>query len=47
VIGDENIIYKAEKELSLYQFNADTHEYEKISDGKGIDDITIINGGNA
>lgn len=47
IIGDENIIYKAEKEQSLYQFNADTYEYEKISDGKGIDNITIINGGNA
>lgn len=46
-IGDEDIIYKAEKEQSLYQFNANTLEYEKLSDGKGIDDITIINGGNA
>ena len=46
-IGDEGIIYKAEKEQSLYQFNADTYEYEKLSDGRGIDDITIINGGNA
>jgi hypothetical protein len=47
VIGDEGIIYKAEKEQSLYQFNTDTFEYEKLSDGRGIDDITIINGGNA
>lgn len=47
VVGDENIIYKAEKELSLYQFNAETYEYEKISDGRGIDDINIINGGKA
>lgn len=47
VIGDEGIIYKAEKELSLYQFNSETYEYEKLSDGTGIDDITIINGGNA
>lgn len=47
VIGDENVIYKAEKEQSLYQFNTDTYEYEKLSDGRGIDDITIINGGNA
>ena len=47
VIGDENVIYKAEKELSLYQFNTDTYEYEKISDGRGIDDINIINGGTA
>lgn len=47
VIGDPNVIYKAEKEQSLYQFNIDTYEYEKLSDGKGIDNITIINGGNA
>lgn len=47
VIGDENIIYKAEKEQSLYQFNADTGKYEKISDGRGFDNITIINGGDA
>lgn len=46
-VGDESIIYKAEKEQSLYQFNADTNEYEKLSDGKGIDDIQIINGGTA
>ena len=46
-IGDPNIIYKASDELSLYQFNSETKTYEKLSDGKGIDDITIINGGNA
>ena len=46
-IGDEDIIYKAEKEQSLYQFNADTKKYEKLSDGTGIDDINIINGGIA
>ena len=47
IIGYEDIIYKAEKEQSLYQFNADTKEYEKLSDGRGIDDIQIINGGKA
>ena len=47
VIGYENIIYKATKEQSLYQFNMDTYEYEKLSDGRGIDDITIITGGRA
>ena len=47
MVGDENIIYKAEKEQSLYQFNPDTFEYEKLSDGRGIDDIQIINGGTA
>ena len=45
--GDPNVIYKAANELSLYQFNSQTNAYEKISDGRGIDDITIINGGNA
>ena len=45
--GDEDIIYKAEIEQSLYQFNADTKKYEKLSDGTGIDDINIINGGTA
>ena len=47
VIGDENVIYKAEKEQSLYQFNADTYEYEKLSDGADMDNIQIINGGRA
>ena len=47
IVGDPNIIYKAAKELSLYQFNPETNSYEKLSDGKGIDDIKIINGGNA
>jgi hypothetical protein len=46
-MGEEGIIYKATEELSLYQFNADTKQYEKLSDGKGLDDIKIINGGNA
>ena len=46
-VGDPNIIYKAADELSLYQYNAETQLYEKLSDGKGIDNITIINGGIA
>lgn len=46
-VGDPDLIYKAADELSLYQFNAETKQYEKISDGKGLDDIKIINGGNA
>lgn len=47
VIGDPNVIYKAASELSLYQFNYDTFTYEKLTDGRGIDNIEIINGGNA
>ena len=46
-IGDPNIIYKAANELSLYQYNAKNQSYEKISDGKSIDNITIVNGGIA
>lgn len=46
-VGDPNVIYKAANELSLYQFDTNTNTYEKISDGRGIDNITIINGGNA
>lgn len=45
--GDPNLIYKAAEELSLYQFNPDTREYEKLSSGAELDDIKIINGGNA
>ena len=46
-LGDPSILYKASKELSLYQFNPETNSYEKLSDGKTIDNITHINGGNA
>ena len=46
-VGDPDLIYKAAEELSLYQYNADTQKYEKLSDGTGLDDIKIINGGNA
>jgi hypothetical protein len=46
-VGDSSAIYKASDEQSLYQFNSTTKTYEKLSDGKGLDDIKIINGGNA
>ena len=45
--GREDLIYKAANELSLYQFNPATSAYEKLSDGRGLSDIQIINGGNA
>lgn len=45
--GKSDVIYKASKELSLYQFNPDTNLYEKLSSGVGLDNIKIINGGNA
>ena len=47
VEGDSNAIYKAADELSLYQYNAEAKQYEKLVDGKNIDNITTINGGNA
>ena len=46
-IGQENLIYKAADELSLYQFNTATQTYDKLSDGRGLSDIEFINGGNA
>lgn len=46
-VGDPNIIYKASKEQSIYQFNPETNAYEKLSDGTGVEDIRIINGGTA
>lgn len=46
-VGDSHILYRAIKEMSLYQYNPTTATYEKLSDGRGIDNITIINGGNA
>ena len=45
--GDSSVIYKAANEKSLYQFNSATMKYEKLSDGKQIEDINYINGGNA
>ena len=46
-VGSPEIIYKAEKEQRLYQYNPETAEYELLSDGKGVEDINIINGGTA
>ena len=46
-VGRSDIIYKAEKEQSLYQYNPETSSYEKLSSGQGIDNIQIINGGKA
>lgn len=47
IVGDPAAIYKATNELSLYQYNATTKHYEKLVDGTDINNITIINGGNA
>lgn len=44
-VGQSDVIYKAEKEQSLYQYNPETASYEKLSSGQSIDNIQIINGG--
>ena len=46
-IGDSNVIYKAEKEKKIYQWNSTSLIYEVISEESKLDDIEIINGGNA
>lgn len=45
--GDPDIIYKAKNEKELYQYNPDTLQYEKLNDEPGVEDIQLINGGNA
>lgn len=45
--GNPNIIYKAEEEKKIYQWNSISLAYEVISDNRGLDDIKIIYGGNA
>lgn len=46
-VGNANVIYKAEKEKKIYQWNSVSLVYEVISDGNGLEDIETINGGNA
>lgn len=52
-IGQENVIYKVSSTAKLYQWNTTTNGYEALmsSGGSGggisIEDIDIINGGNA
>lgn len=45
--GDPDIIYKAINEKELYQYNPETSQYEKLNDESGVEDIQLINGGNA
>lgn len=40
-VGQEDIVYKAEKEQCLYQFNTDSLKYEKISGASTGDNKTI------
>lgn len=45
--GRENVIYKAEQDKALYQWNSQTLSYEKLG-GESVElDINLINGGNA
>lgn len=46
-IGRANVIYKAESEKKIYQWNSSTLVYEAISEGETISDIQLIHGGNA
>lgn len=46
-IGMSNIIYKAEAEKKLYQWNSKKMIYESIGEGDGLIEIEIIHGGNA
>lgn len=45
--GDPDVIYKAEQEGKLYQWNADQNRYEPLTAKTSIEDIIIIHGGNA
>lgn len=46
-IGDPAIIYKATKDKYIYQYNPETAAYEKLNESFRLDDIEIIDGGNA
>jgi hypothetical protein len=48
-VGDSNVIYKANQEKLIYQWNVDEFKYEKLSDfGDRFDlEIEQINGGSA
>lgn len=47
-IGKENVIYKAEEEKKIYQWNSTGLKYEVLGEVElTLDDITTIYGGNA
>lgn len=49
-VGRENVIYKAEQEKKLYQWNAAEFKYEVVGSSEGAGDVSnfeIIHGGNA
>lgn len=46
-IGYPNVIYKAESEHMLYQWIDSENRYDPLTTGSGIDNVTLINGGDA
>lgn len=46
-VGDQSLIYKVGNESSLYQWNSTSEKYEALGGGFNLDEIFIINGGNA
>ena len=46
-IGRANVIYKAEEEKSIYQWNTKTLKYELLCSGESTLEIELIHGGNA
>lgn len=46
-IGRANVIYKAESEKKIYQWNSSTLVYEVVSEEENVLEIGLIHGGNA
>lgn len=46
-IGRANVIYKAEEEKAIYQWNTTSLKYELLSSGESQLEIELIHGGNA
>jgi len=47
-IGDVNMIYKAEEERKIYQWNPEGLKYEVLSEIEiTVQDLEVIHGGNA
>ena len=49
-IGRDNVIYKAESEKKIYQWNSAELKYEEMCEASGsgdVSDIKLINGGGA
>lgn len=48
-VGNSGVIYKAESEKMLYQWNSEKMAYEPLylSSGEGVDEIECIDGGTS